>query len=306
MYQRLLSLPRMIVIPGPSSLGLGWRIAEALGVEPQAVEHRVFPDGESYIKLTKSVVGEKVVIVQTTAPSPDSKLMQLLLMARTAKDYGAKGIVAVVPYLAYARQDRRFLEMEALSLDIIFSLLEASGVTDLVVVNIHNEASIRAVEANHKIKVHNVSAVPLLAEYLKKHGFDKAYSISPDKGAIYIAKAASEVLGDGYNFFEKTRDRKTGEITMVAKDLNISGHRAVVFDDMISSGGTMAKAVEALKAQGAERVAAACTHVLYMPGAEEKIRTAGADPILATDTIESPFSRVSVAGLIAGKLRELD
>jgi len=74
---------------------------------------------------------------------------------------------------------------------------------------------------------------------------------------------------------------------------------------MISSGGTMAKAVEALKAQGAERVAAACTHVLYMPGAEEKIRKAGADPIIATNTIETPFSRVSVAGIIADKLREI-
>jgi ribose-phosphate pyrophosphokinase len=298
--------PHMIVIPGPSSLGLGWRIAEFLGIEPHAVEYRVFPDGESYIRLTRPVAGEKVVIVQTTAPNPDSKLMQLLLMARTAKDFGAKGITAVVPYLAYARQDKRFLEMEALSLDVILNLLEASGVTDLVVVNIHSESSIRAMEANHNVKIHNLSAIPLLAEYLKNNGFEGAYSLSPDKGAIYIVKEASEVLGAGYNFFEKTRDRKTGEITMAAKDLNIYGRRAVVFDDMISSGGTMAKAIEVLKAQGAERVAAACTHVLYMPGAEEKIRTAGADPILATDTIESPFSKVSVAGLIASKLKILE
>lgn len=296
----------MIVIPGPASLGLGWRIATELGVEPHPVEHRVFPDGESYIKLTKPVQGEAVAIVQTTSPNPDTRLMQLLLMAQTAKDFGANRVVAVIPYLAYARQDKRFLDMEALSLDVIVRLLEAAGVSDLVVVNIHNEASVRAIEAKHGVKVHNLSAVPLLAEYLKKKGFDGAYSLSPDKGAIYIAEAASKVLGGGFNFFEKTRDRKTGEIRMEIKNLDIAGRRAVVFDDMISSGGTMAKAVEALKAQGAERVAAACTHVLYMPGAEEKIRTAGADPILSTDTIETPFSRVTVAGLIAGKLKELE
>ncbi|HIH88896.1 TPA: ribose-phosphate diphosphokinase [Candidatus Bathyarchaeota archaeon] len=295
----------MIVIPGPSSLGLGWRVAERLGVEPTPVEHRVFPDGESYIKLTKPVAGEDVAIVQTTAPNPDMRFMQLLLMARTAKDFGAENIVAVVPYLAYARQDKRFTELEALSLDVIFGLLEASGVTDLVTINIHNEASTRGVEAKHGVRFHNLSAVPLLAEYLKKEHFDGAYSLSPDKGAIYIAEAASKVLLGGYNFFEKTRDRKTGEITMAVKDLDIKGRKAVVFDDMISSGGTMAKAVEALTQQGAERVAAACTHVLYMPGAEEKIRKAGADPIIATNTIETPFSRVSVAGLIADKLREL-
>jgi ribose-phosphate pyrophosphokinase len=295
----------MIVIPGPSSLGLGWRVAERLGVEPTPVEHRVFPDGESYIKLTKPVTGEKVAIVQTTAPNPDTRLMQLLLMARTAKDFGAGNIVAVVPYLAYARQDKRFTDLEALSLDVIFWLLEASGVTDLVTVNIHNETSTRGVEARHKLKFHNLNAIPLIAEYLKKEGFEGAYSLSPDKGAIYIAESASKVLGGGYNYFDKTRDRKTGEITMAVKDLDIKGRRAVVFDDMISSGGTMAKAVEALHAQGAERVAAACTHVLYMPGAEEKIRKAGADPIIATNTIETPFSRVSVAGLIADELRRL-
>jgi ribose-phosphate pyrophosphokinase len=295
----------MIVIPGPSSLGLGWRIAERLGVEPTPVEHRVFPDGESYIKLTKQVTGESVVIVQTTAPNPDTRLMQLLLMARTAKDFDAEKVVAVVPYLAYARQDKRFTDLESLSLDIIFGMLECAGVSDLVTINIHNEVSTRGVEERHKVRFHNISAIPLLAEYLKKEGFGGAYSLSPDKGAIYIAEAAAKVLGGGYNYFEKTRDRKTGEITMAVKDLKIVGRKAVVFDDMISSGGTMAKAVEALKAQGAERVAAACTHVLYMPGAEEKIRKAGADPIIATNTIETPFSRVSVAGIIADKLREI-
>jgi ribose-phosphate pyrophosphokinase len=231
--------------------------------------------------------------------------MQLLLMAQTAKDFEAENIVAVIPYLAYARQDKRFLDMEALSLDVIIRLLEASGVTDLIVVNLHNEAAIRDIEERHHVKVHNISAVPLLAEYLKNQGFDGAYSLSPDKGAIYIVKAASDVLGGGYNYFDKIRDRKTGEIKMDVKNLEITGRRAVVFDDMISSGGTMAKAVEALVSQGADKVAAACTHVLYMPGAEEKIRTAGADPIISTDTIETPFSKVSVAGIIADKLRTL-
>jgi ribose-phosphate pyrophosphokinase len=140
-YLLVVILPPLVATR-PSSLGLGWRIAETLNLEPNPVEHRIFPDGESYIRLTKPVTGEKVVIVQTTAPNPDSKLMQLLFIAKTAKDFGAKSIAAVIPYLAYARQDKRFLDMEALSLDVILSLLEASGVTDLVVVNIHNEASV--------------------------------------------------------------------------------------------------------------------------------------------------------------------
>jgi len=295
----------MIVVPGPSSLGLGWKVASELGVEPHPVEHRIFADGESYIRLMYPVQGENVAIIQTTSPHPNSRLMQLLLIANTAKDFGAQKIVAVVPYLAYARQDKRFLEMEALSLDVVIHLLEASGVTDLVVVNIHNEASVRDIEVKHGVKIHNLSAVQLLAGYLKENGFDGAYSLSPDKGAIHIVETASKVMAGGYNYFNKIRDRKSGDIKMEVKDLNIVGHRAVVFDDIISSGGTMAKAVEALKAQGADKVAAACTHVLYMPGAEEKIRQAGADPIVSTDTIETPFSKVTVAGIIAGKLKEI-
>lgn len=279
----------MIVIPGPASLSLGWKVAEELGVTPHPVEHKVFPDGESYIRLTHPVEGETVALIQTTAPNPDSKLLQLLLTAGTAKDFGAKRIIAVTPYLAYARQDRRFLEMEALSLDIILRMLKATGVTDLVVVNVHSEDSIRNMEARQGIRVHNLSSVPLLAGYLKAKSFDGAYSLSPDKGGVHIVEEAEKILGGGSGAFEKSRDRKTGEITMVAKDVDVRGKNAVVFDDMISSGGTMAKAVAALKAQGADRVASACAHVLYMPGAEEKIRQAGADPIIATDTIETPF-----------------
>jgi ribose-phosphate pyrophosphokinase len=295
----------MMVLPGPASLGLGWKVAAELGVTPHPVEHKVFPDGESYIRLTHPVEGETVAIIQTTAPNPDSKLLQLLLTAGTAKDFGAERIIAVTPYLAYARQDKRFLEMEALSLDVVLRTLKATGVTDLIVVNVHNEESTQAMEARQGVKVHNLSSVPLLAEYLKGKGFNGAYSLSPDKGGVHIVEEAAKILGGGSGAFEKSRDRKTGEITMVAKDVNVRGKKAVVFDDMISSGGTMAKAVEALKTQGAEQVASACAHVLYMPGAEEKIRQAGADPIISTDTIETPFTRVSVAGLIASKLREI-
>ncbi|HEX9913310.1 MAG TPA: ribose-phosphate pyrophosphokinase-like domain-containing protein, partial [Candidatus Bathyarchaeia archaeon] len=121
----------MIVIPGPASAELGRRVAELLGLKAHTVDHRLFPDGESYLRLTADVKGETVVLVQTTAPDPDRKLVQLLIMARTARDFGAKRIVACVPYLAYMRQDKRFLDGEALSFDVVLGLLEDSGVDDL-------------------------------------------------------------------------------------------------------------------------------------------------------------------------------
>jgi ribose-phosphate pyrophosphokinase len=114
---------------------------------------------------------------------------------------------------------------------------------------------------------------------------------------------AGRVLGGRHGFFEKVRDRRTGEIEMKVKDLDVEGVNAVVFDDIISSGGTTARAVEGLKRQGALRVAAACAHALFMEGAEERIRAAGADLIVAADTVDTPFGRVSVAGIVAERLR---
>jgi len=295
----------MMIVPGPASTELGEAVARHLGAEAYPVDHRLFPDGESYIRFNVDVKGETVILVQTTAPDPDRKLVQLLVMARTAWDLGARRVIACVPYLAYMRQDKRFLEGEALSFDVVLSLMEDSGVDDLLVVDLHSEESLRMVQPRHRIRVHTLSAIPVIALYLKEHGYDGAYSLSPDVGRKDIVEAASRVMGGGFAFFEKIRDRRTGETTMKVKDLDVGGRKAVVFDDIISSGGTMARAIKGLKAQGAVRVAAACTHALFMGGAEDRLRDAGADLILATDTVDSDHSVVSVAGLLADRLRSL-
>jgi len=295
----------MIVIPGPASKKLGEAIAAKLGVRADPAEHRLFPDGESYLRLPGGIDGETVILVQTTSPDPDRKTLQLLIMAKTAKDLGAIRVIACVPYLAYMRQDKRFLEGEALSLDVILGLMEAAGVDDLIVVDAHSASSLREMETEHRVKVHNLSAVPLLADYVKAHGYDAAYSLSPDVGAIHLAEAAGRVLGGRHGYFEKSRDRRTGEIEMKVKDLDVDGVDAVVFDDIISSGGTTARAIMGLKRQGAAKVAAACVHALFMPGAEERIEAAGSDLIVSTDTVKSKHGKVTVAGLIADYVKTL-
>ena len=157
----------MIIIPGPASVVLGEAIAKELGFEATLLNHRLFPDGETYIRFPKSVKGETVVLVQTTAPNPDRKLMQLLFMARTAKDMGAARIIAVIPYLAYARQDKRFLTGEALSFDIIIGMLESVGVNDTVLIDIHNEKAVDALKKRHEMRIHSLTAIYFLAEYMK-------------------------------------------------------------------------------------------------------------------------------------------
>jgi ribose-phosphate pyrophosphokinase len=129
----------MKVIPGPASPELGTRIAEKIGVMSHPAVHRLFPDGESYIRITTPLKRETVVIVQTTFPDPDKSLLQLFLMVDAIRDAGAKEVICVVPYFAYARQDKKFLEGEALSLKTIAKLLGASEVDQLIVVDAHEE-----------------------------------------------------------------------------------------------------------------------------------------------------------------------
>ena len=296
----------MKVIPGPASPELGARIAERIGVESHPAVHRLFPDGESYIRIPASLKGETAIIVQTTFPNPDKSLLQLFLMVDAAKDAGAKEVVCVVPYLAYARQDKRFLEGEALSLKTVSKLLGASGVDRLIVVDVHEPDALGKFCDAAGVEMINLSAMSILAEYLKENGFEGAYSLSPDEGAVDLARAAGTVLGGDVSFFSKERDLYTGEIEMVVRDLDVRERDVVVFDDIVSSGGTTARAVKGLKSQGAGRVSAACTHGLFMGDATERIKEAGADIIVSTDTVLSPLSLVTVAGLIAGYLKRED
>lgn len=289
----------MIVIPGPSSPELGKKVAEGLSTRVVPVDHRLFPDGESYIRLRGWVKDEEVIIVQTTSPPQDSHLLQLFLMARTAKDYGAERVVAVVPYLAYARQDKRFLEGEALSIDVVIRLIEASGVDALLTLDVHSQTILE----RFRIPTKSLSAIPLVAEYLRSRGFEGAFSLSPDKGALDLARMGGGILGGGYDSLEKVRDRSTGEVRTAEKALPVEGRDVIVFDDMISTGGTMALAVGLAKRNGARRVVAACTHPLLLGRAVERILGAGAEEIVGTDSVPGPRSPVSVAPLLVDALR---
>jgi len=288
----------LIVIPGPASQDLGQDIAKLLKLEVVQIEFTRFPDGEFRIRFTKSVEGEDVVIVQTTGPPQDENLMQLFIMADNARDLNAKSVTAVVPYFAYARQDRRFRPGEPFSVKTIVDLLNKCGVNRIITVNSHNPKILSTLS----VPIHDLSAISLLAGYFKKHGFTGALSLSLGKKAIDMAVQADNVLKGGYDYTPTQRDRVTGKVTIERRVLPVKKRDVIVFDDIISSGGTMIKAVELVKEQGARRVFAACVHPLLIGDAKEKILKSGAEEIVGTDCVPSPVSVVSVAPLIAEAL----
>lgn len=287
----------MKIIPGPASKELGKRIAEVSSVEIVPIFFKIFPDGESYIRFdVESLQDEDVVIVQTTNPPQDQRLIQLLLMADNALDMKARSIIAVVPYLAYSRQDKRFLLGEAFSIKTIMKLLEDCGVNRIITVNAHNPKLLKTFE----IPVENLSAIPLLAQYFKAKGLvENPVSLSLGKKALSVATEADSVLKGGFDYISTKRNAITGNVTLEEKELPIKNRDVIVFDDIISSGGTMAKAVKFVKEQGAKKVYVACVHPLLMGDAQKRILKNGAEEIIGTDSIPSPVSKVSIASLIS-------
>jgi ribose-phosphate pyrophosphokinase len=290
----------MKIIPGPASKQLGEKIAELLNAETVPVAFKTFPDGESYIRLEGKVQNEEVFIVQTTSPPQDAKIIQLAFIADAAKRNGAKKVTAIVPYLAYARQDKAFLPGEAISIEAIARMLKASGVDSLITVNVHQEKVLNKFQFPAK----SVSAIPLLAEYFKSKGYVGAFALAPDKGAMQIAEEARKVLGGECGYLEKRRDRYTGQISVEKKKFEVSGKTAIIFDDIISTGGTIAAAAKILKELGAEKVYAACVHPLLIGDAEKRILEAGVEEIVGTDSVPSHVSKVSIAPLISKEIRE--
>ena len=291
----------MKIILGPSSRELSEEIAELSGFGKVPVVSRVFPDGELYVRLESSVRDEHVAIVHTTSKPQDSNLMQLAFMANAAKRNGAKKVTAIVPYLAYARQDKIFLEGENISIETIAAMLKAAGIDQLITVNIHAETAL----ANFPFPAKTLTAIPLLAEYFIKKGFKKAFALAPDKGAMYIAQQAQQILVGEAGSLEKHRDRHTGQTTQTTAHLNIKGKTVIILDDIISTGGTIVGAAKILREKGATRIYAACVHGLLVGDAEKRILDSGVEEIVATDSIPSKNSKVTLAPLLSEALKAL-
>jgi ribose-phosphate pyrophosphokinase len=253
-----------------------------------------FPDGERYVRLLTPVAGDHVILVQTTHPDP--MIVEFFLLADAIRDAGARRITAIVPYFGYGRQDKRFLEGEAIS---------AKTIAKHIAVDC-NELLTMAIPANPEIlkafplPTREVSGMPAIGRYLKSTKVDVL--LAPDEGALRLAKEASSVAGVPFDFLVKERiDSYTVKIE--PKALAVRGKSVGIVDDVISTGGTIATAAKELKAQGARRVIAACVHGLFVDQAEEKLRAC--DDVIATDTVQSKHTKVSVAREFAAAIRPL-
>ena len=283
------------VISGKVSEGLAKKLAKKIRAKYVKSELRVFPDGESKINIRAKPKKGKIIVVQSTFPPVDSNMIQALALISKAKQY-SPNVIAVIPYLGYARQDQKFLPGEIVTIKVIANLFKASGASKIIVVDIHSKIALK----QFKIPSKNVSAVPELVKYFKKLRLKEPLVVSPDLGGTARAKEFAKHFETKFIALKKQRNRKTGKVLIKSSNhKEVKGRDLVLVDDMISTGGSIIKATQFLKKQKCKRVFVACTHALLMNNAEKKIRKAGVSQIISTNTIPGKTSKVDVSSSIA-------
>ena len=275
-------------------MDLAKELASVMGCDYIQAATTTFPDGECYTRIDAEKLDDDVVIVQTT--SPDSKLIELLLLQDAVRRLGAKSITLVIPYFGYARQDRVFKPGEPESAKVMCQHLDMNC-DRVITVDIHKEAVLNYFNHPHK----DLKAAPVIAEYFKGKGIDMV--LSPDIGAAGRAKMVGEVMGVPYDHLEKTRLSGT-DVRIAPAKADVKGKKVLIVDDMISTGGTIIAAAYALREAGAAGMSVACTHGVFVNNAIEKFTGSSLDALLSCNTLNNPVSHISVASLIAEAIKD--
>jgi ribose-phosphate pyrophosphokinase len=282
----------MKIIGGSASSELAGRLAGTLGADIVATEVKRFPDDEAYVRVVDDIAGEDAILVQSAYP--DRSIIELFLWLDALADFNLNSLRVVIPYLAYARQDKAFLAGEAVSVRALANLIQM-GASEIYTVDAHSERASRYFD----VRWTELSAAPAIADYLENLSVDTV--LAPDKGALERAKQVAGLLNCESDYLEKRRiDSYTVEVS--TKSLDVDGKAVAIVDDIISTGGTIVKATEQLREHGAKTVIAACTHGLFVGDALEKLSVC--DEVFCTDTLMSPVSKATVAGVIAEGLKE--
>jgi|TARA_B110000881_G_scaffold41371_1_gene33890 ribose-phosphate pyrophosphokinase len=307
----------MVVVSGSNSRALAMDLAKELEWEHHSLEARRFPDSEGYIRIPEksieAVRREPVVLVSNTFP--DAGIVETLLLLEALRDVRegrtdnlkeigpqsmepvGPGVIVAIPYFGYSRQDKRFRPGEAISAKAIGRLLSAHC-DGIVVFDLHAPAALEGMP----IPVEFTSAMPEIAAHLQST-VKPDFILSPDKGAIDRATAVAKEIGLPFSYLEKTRiDAHT--IIHKAKNLDVAGKVVAIVDDMIATGGTICKAADALRSQGATEVHAACTHGLFTGGAIARLAN-HVDGVHATSSLANSRAVISGGPALARGVRNI-
>ena len=293
-------MSKYFVIAAPASKNLGRKIARKMNAKILKTELKIFPDGESKITISEQVKGGTIIVVSSTGPPVDSNLVYTWLLISKAHEMSSK-VIVVVPYMGYAKQDKEFLKGEIITLSVVANLFKAVGPTKLIVVDFHSPNALNF----FKMPTENLSAIPLFAEYFKKCKLKDPLVVSPDMYWRSQAEEIAKYLGAKAIALNKQRNRKTGKLVIKSHFPSFTKNcDLILIDDMVSSGGSILKALDFLGKENFRKIFVACTHPVFVGDSEQKIRKAGVAEIIGTNSIEGKFSKIDLSQILVEAIKK--
>jgi ribose-phosphate pyrophosphokinase len=300
---------KLSIIAGRSNPKLAASIARSAGVELTACEVRRFSDGELCVEIRENVRGHDVFVIQSTSTPGNDHLMELLITMDALRRASAERITAVLPYFGYARQDRKTKPRVAITAKLVADLIVAAGADRVLTMDLHAGQ----VMGFFNVPVDNLYARPVLLNYIKEHYEEKGVCIvSPDAGGVSRARAYAKRLDVALAIIDKRRNNpnEVAEMNVVG---DVKGKVCVLVDDMVDTGGTLAKAADALMENGALEVIACCSHAVLSGNAKQDLPKSRLSKLVVSDTIyhsditesDSWCAQLSVAPLIGEAIKRI-
>ena len=296
------------VFTGSAHPQLAQEISDFLCVAPGQARLQRFPDTEVSFQIDENIRGTDVFIVQPTSRPVDANIMELCVMIDAFRRSSASRITAVIPYYGYARQDRKDKPRVPISAKLVANLLSAAGTNRVLTMDLHKAQ----IQGFFDIPVDHLFAAPVIIDYCSRLAFPNLTIVSPDAGGAERARAYAKRLDADLAIIDKRRsDDGTAEVMNVVGD--VTGQTCIIQDDIIDTAGTIAKAADALKANGAQRVLACAVHGVLSGPAIARLEAAPIEQVIITNTIPlsgdrarcSKIKVLSVARLLGQAIRSI-
>ena len=301
----------LMLCTGNANPALAASIAKHLQVPLGKVVVGAFSDGETMVEVAENVRGRDAIVIQSTCAPTNDNFMELLIMVDALRRASAQSITAVVPYLGYARQDRRPRSARVpVTAKVVANMITHVGTTRFLTVDLHAEQ----IQGFFDIPMDNVYASPVLLGDIWKHEYEDLMVVSPDVGGVVRARAIARRLDNADLAIIDKRRPKANESRVMNIIGDVANRTCVMVDDMVDTAGTLCSAASALKESGATKVVAYCTHPVLSGNAIEKICGSPLDELVVTDTIplsqeardSCKIRQLSVSGLLAESIRRIN